>query len=535
MTTTTLSRRQAILREEKPPEHDIDVEGIAPALIEVSRWVLWKWDRNNKGKWSKVPCNNHGHDCDAHDPRNWHDFATVERIASSQGFGIGFVFNGDGINGIDLDDCRDPDTGKLKGWAEDIINHLGTYCEVSPSGTGVKLFIRGTLPEKFDKQYDRPDDDGEVEIYATGRFFTVTGQRVYNTPDDVRDRPAQLLSVLKLFKSWKTEKKSGGDENEKAQKSDNSIRTGDDDRATALAALAVLDPNMHHEQWIKTGMAVHSVDSSASMLCEWDQWSAGSPDRYTDGDCAKRWASFGGGGIGIGTLCHLADATGLNWRPTHHSGVNLDLLVDKFGQKGAFDTFDTSPTQGNGEKTESNQWSDPEPLPDDLPDVMPFDYELLPDKFRARVHDIATRMSCPPDFSAMSAIVASAAVIGRKVSIRPKRFDDWTVVCNLWGCAVGRPGLMKTSAIQQAIHPLRALAHDACEAHKRNSGELLATRDLSAMKVKRTRKEVQAALDSGDVDESVLKKQLSEARDLESEGLNLPTSLVHCDESSDGE
>ena len=324
MTTATLSRRQTILRADTPPAHDMDVECIAPTLIGIARWVHWKWSRNDKGKWGKIPCNARGIPCGAHDSANWHDFATAERIAASKGFGIGFVFNGDGIAGIDLDDCRDPETGKIKGWAEDIIDLVATYTEVSPSGTGVKLFIRGELPERFDKEYGRPDGDGEVEIYATGRFFTVTGQRVHGTPDDVQERPAQLLTVLKLFQSWKREKTSVV--KLVSPKSDEPIRTGDDDRATALAALAVLDPSMHHGQWIKTGMALHSVDSSATMLGEWDRWSKGSTVKYSDGDCATRWASFNGDGVGIGTLCHIADATGTQWRPVRDfstKGVNL--------------------------------------------------------------------------------------------------------------------------------------------------------------------------------------------------------------------
>ena len=52
--------------------------------------------------------------------------------------GIGLVFNGDGLIGVDLDDCRDLATGDMASWASDIIARLDTYCEVSPSQTGVK-------------------------------------------------------------------------------------------------------------------------------------------------------------------------------------------------------------------------------------------------------------------------------------------------------------------------------------------------------------------------------------------------------------
>ena len=258
--------------------------------------MYWKWERNKKGKWTKVPCNSRGAACDAHFAPSWNDFSTAVGIAESQGLGIGFVFNGDGIVGIDLDDCRNPDTGSVKQWAADIIAQLNTYSEVSPSGTGIKLFVRGELPTKFDKQYAHPDHDGEVEIYKSGRFFTVTGNRADGTPDDVQDRPAELRDVLSLVQRWKPEKHT----TKAATPLLSVLHSQTDDRATALAALAALDPNMAHGEWIRVGMALHSVDTG--LLDEWDRWSSLSPDKYVNGDCAKRWSSFNGDGVSIGTL-----------------------------------------------------------------------------------------------------------------------------------------------------------------------------------------------------------------------------------------
>lgn len=176
----------------------------------------------------------------------------------------------------------------------------------------------------------------------------------------------------------------------------------------------------------------------------------------------------------------------------------------------SFDGFVGAAPQVNKKKTD--EWTDPKPLPDDLLPVMPFDFELLPDAFRARVQDISHRMSCPPDYSAVSIIVAAASVIGRRITIRAKRYDDWTVVPNLWGCCVGRPGLMKTSAIQQGIQPLRVLARDASEAHTNQVNDQKAAKELALMKAKLLRKDVQKTLESGDdVNDANLKKILSEA------------------------
>ena len=99
----------------------------------------------------------------------------------------------------------------------------------------------------------------------------------------------------------------------------------------------------------------------------------------------------------------------------------------------------------------------PEPLPA-LPEVMPFDYCYLPNALRGFVKDIAERMQCPPDFAAIGVLTMMATIIGRKVSIRPKRNDDWTVICNLWGAAIGNSGVMKSPTLSAALAPLKKLA-----------------------------------------------------------------------------
>lgn len=111
-------------------------------------------------------------------------------------------------------------------------------------------------------------------------------------------------------------------------------------------------------------------------------------------------------------------------------------------------------------------WPDPAPLPEELLPVPPFDMNLLPTKLRPWVEDITERMQCPPDFPAVGAMISLAGVIGRKIAIRPKREDDWAVVPNLWGGAIGRPGVLKTPAIQEVTRPLRSLENEAKDRFK---------------------------------------------------------------------
>ena len=89
-------------------------------------------------------------------------------------------------------------------------------------------------------------------------------------------------------------------------------------------------------------------------------------------------------------------------------------------------------------------WTEPRALPDPLPEVMPYDSELLPAIVGDAVADVAHRMQSPPDYVACALLVAMGAVVGNRIGIRPKQNDLWLVVPNLWGCIIGRPSMKKS-------------------------------------------------------------------------------------------
>ena len=126
-------------------------------------------------------------------------------------------------------------------------------------------------------------------------------------------------------------------------------------------------------------------------------------------------------------------------------------------------------------------WPDPEVLPDALPAVDVFDAELLPEALRAWVMDIAHRMQCPPDFPAVAALVGISSLIGARAVIRPKEYDDWRVVPNLWGLIVGRPGAMKSPALNEALRPLERLQAAAFEQSQAAHDEWLIDCQVSEM------------------------------------------------------
>ena len=142
----------------------------------------------------------------------------------------------------------------------------------------------------------------------------------------------------------------------------------------------------------------------------------------------------------------------------------------------------------------------PVPLPD-LPPVSPFDFDLLPDKLTPWVKDISERLQCPPDYVAIGAMVNLAAVIGRKIGIRPQQRADWTVVPNLWGLIVGRPGVMKSPALEATGGPLDRLIAEAMVVFQDAEKGAKAQKVMAKLRTEAREKEVRLKLkDNPDAD-----------------------------------
>ena len=109
--------------------------------------------------------------------------------------GLGFVFTqADPFVGVDLDDCFDPETGAMEESAKGVMRELNSYTELSPSGRGVHILVKGKLPAGGRRT-------GKIEMYDSGRFFTVTGNHLEGTPGTIEDRQAELEDLHKrLFR-----------------------------------------------------------------------------------------------------------------------------------------------------------------------------------------------------------------------------------------------------------------------------------------------------------------------------------------------
>ena len=155
-------------------------EKIPQELKDCKNWVGWRAvpDKNDPQHFGKVPvCISSGDNASSTDSRDWEDFYTAESSFCCRQ--LGFVFTDTPYFGVDIDRQEDALRAFLDGDTDNIIgefiNALHSYAELSPSGKGVHIICRGTIPPGANRR-------GCVEIYETGRFFTMTGNCIADLP-----------------------------------------------------------------------------------------------------------------------------------------------------------------------------------------------------------------------------------------------------------------------------------------------------------------------------------------------------------------
>ena len=175
----------------------VQPEAIPAELKALRQWVAWRYETRGD-KRTKAPINAKSNGRLTHaksnDPDTWSLFdEALEACGRHTNLaGIGFCFApDDGLTGIDLDHVIDPDTGELKPEAAEILERFaGTYCEVSPSGTGLRLFTFGK-PGRSGKNAGAAKWC-EVYSHPSSRYLTVTGQHWSGSATAVTEQQAAL-------------------------------------------------------------------------------------------------------------------------------------------------------------------------------------------------------------------------------------------------------------------------------------------------------------------------------------------------------
>ncbi len=169
---------------------------IPDELKQHPQWVNWRSVlRKESSKPTKPPYQPNGQLAKIDDSSTWSTFSMVES-AAPQHDGIGFVLTGDAhYVGLDFDHCRCPAFDGIMPWANSLdtvlpeiaehIRKMNSYTEVSPSGKGIRVFLKGTLPVDGKRK-------GPIEAYQSGRYVTVTGHILDGFPLTIEHRQDAL-------------------------------------------------------------------------------------------------------------------------------------------------------------------------------------------------------------------------------------------------------------------------------------------------------------------------------------------------------
>jgi len=231
-----------------------ELDPLPEELLERDQWVCWRLDTRN-GKETKIPIQADGEThAKSNDPSTWSSIEAVAETAKGRDDrSIGFMFSDDGpYAGVDLDDCRDPDTGELDDWAQHVVDRLRSYTEVSYSGTGLHIILRDVeVPDWWTNQ---KDGEKEIEVYDSSRFFTVTADPVESTPSECQS-PSE-------FEDWLREEGDPDTEMTGQRDTDTISR-----ESVASGNLSVYDvvSRADHPPGERTGHPFHGSDTGANF------------------------------------------------------------------------------------------------------------------------------------------------------------------------------------------------------------------------------------------------------------------------------
>ena len=193
----------------------------------------------------------------------------------------------------------------------------------------------------------------------------------------------------------------------------------------------------------------------------------------------------------------------IKWSANDPKGIDInDLLmqgsvsrIKKLIDNPDFESNSSIPASETPQKIETNP--EPVPLPSNLSPVAPFDFNLLPDTLRPWAQDIADRMQCSPDFIAVTIIVALGTVLGRRIGIRPQSQTNWTEVANFWSIIVGRPGVLKTPAMEEVLSLLKKLVAIANQEYQKNLAVFETEKEIYKLKKDAAEKKAKSILAKG--------------------------------------
>lgn len=440
-----------------------ELDSLPCEIKTLKRWVLWKRVPVPKepGKFSKPPCNERGYCVDGTTPKDHHtleEALKAHQTSRGKTDGIGFAFTEEGLSGIDVDDCIDQN-GNLTPEARAIVDRVDSYTELSPSGAGLHILVKGTIPEKYRKpptpeQTKRGETIGHLggkrgalEAYSSGRYFTVTGH-VIEGRGAIQERQTELTWFWETYVKPQPKPTPAATPVKKAGTLNLDL-SGAGDRPqlrglpTTPTEVITLIGNCGNSEKFRRLMAGdltdHGGDNSRAdlALCSLLAFYCGKDPALIEGtfnlsELAKRdkWKR---GDYRNTTISKAIELTGKVFEPTAGMGPASRGL----------------PSVAKGQ--EPDEWQKIICFLEKI--TLPkFPSNCLPDSLRAYVESVAECRKVPVDLPAMLALAVAAAAGARKYRVYIG--ESHTEPLNLFTVSALPPGSRKTDTYEDMVKPL---------------------------------------------------------------------------------
>jgi len=438
---------------------------IPTELTARPQWVVWsaiqksdaakRGHQNGAAKWSKLPCDpKTGRGASSTDPATWSDFDTALAAYERSGgrfAGVGYVLSDDDpFAGVDLDDVINADDKTLAPEAAQIVERLASYTEVSPSGRGLRVFVKAALPPGGRKR-------GSIEMYESGRFLTVTGRHWRGTPRSIEARQSQIEGLhAEVFPPPPVRATRGSAGTNNGAAAPASAPPADDAELLAVAFGAT--NGLKVEALFRGDTGLHGGDHSAADLALCAHLAF-----YTGDDPAR-----------LDRLFRASGLYRLKWDQPHFSDgstygertirIALDGCTEFYrppssGQRGGQETEKTQKTQFRGTQRDEEgvpkheAWD--EPVPFSGQERPPFPVDALGGGWlSAFVRAVAEATQTPVDLAGVLVLAVIATCVQTKAQVQGAL--GWLEPLMLYVVAALPPGARKSAVVTHLTAPLLA-------------------------------------------------------------------------------
>ena len=304
----------------KPQTCNGDLNRLPPALEHLRAeqvWVCWCWFWNGR-KWTKPPrrTDNPDYNASSSDPATWGSYEqAVEQVRAGNADGIGFALKRRNIGGIDLDHCRDPETGVIDQWADEYLRQVPlAYAEATVSGKGLRILGASTL-ENFAPKFKLPDkgNGAAIEFFSnSNHYLTVSCNEITNCSelppigDKMADIAAELGGQINFDSALRAASSDAAVDTPTDTPTDTPINSETtfwsfNEEARLRAALGaiptdekVLSEKFGHSHtiWVKIGRAIERLDWGERGFSIFRDWSAQNTREFDEKGLRTQWASF---------------------------------------------------------------------------------------------------------------------------------------------------------------------------------------------------------------------------------------------------